>query len=101
MIENLSQNIELIQAGLSALSIPAFVMVITSLIKDKSSVYTPYIAVGIGVVIGLIVAMQFVGVTVMAITAGVIFGAIAGASAVGIKVVADGEPDKEEFDWND
>jgi len=98
MIETLTQNIELIQAGLSALSIPAFILVVTSLLK-KVEMYTPYIAVAIGITLGLIVAIQFVGISIMSIISGVIYGTIAGASAVGIKVIADGAPAPEEYDW--
>lgn len=101
MIETLTQNIHTIQAGLSALSIPAFIMVITSLIKNKTTVYTPYIAVGIGVIIGIIVSVTFVGLSVMTIVAGIIFGAITGASSVGIKVIADGKPEDDTLSDNE
>ena len=99
MIETLTQNIDLIQTGLSVLSVPAFILVVTSLFKKKVGMYTPFIAVAIGVIIGILIALYFVGIDFIAIIAGIIFGTITGASAVGIKVIADGEPAPEQFDW--
>lgn len=97
MIETLTQNIETVQTVLGALSVPAFVMVVTSLLKKNLEVYTPYIAVAIGVTIGLITTFSFIGFSVMSALVGIIFGAITGASAVGIKVIADGKPESGGF----
>lgn len=97
MIETLNITVENIQAILGILSVPAFVMVVTALLKKRLLAYTPYIAVTIGVVIGVIATVVIGGVNILGIIAGVIYGALSGASAVGIKVIADGEPDEVEF----
>ena len=97
MIETLNITVENIQAILGILSVPAFVMVVTALLKNRLSVYTPYIAVTIGVIIGVIATVVIGGANILGIIAGIIYGALSGASAVGIKVIADGEPDMEEF----
>lgn len=91
MIETLTTNVELIQQALTVLSVPAFILVITSLLKNNVAMYTPYIAVAIGVILGIILAIHFAGFGLIEIIAGIIFGAIQGAGAVGLKVVADGE----------
>lgn len=98
-MDTLANNVELIQSVLSVLSVPAFILVITALIKNKMATYTPYIAVGIGVIVGIIAAITFVGFNLITVIAGIIYGSITGASAVGIKVVADGEPAQETHDW--
>lgn len=94
MIETLTQNVDQLNAILTVIAVPSFIMVVTSLLKNKLSTYTPYIAVTIGIAIGLTVSLTFFGLDVMTVLIGIIFGSITGASAVGIKVIADGEKPK-------
>jgi len=94
MIETLTQNVELIQSALTVLSVPAFIVMVTGLLKDELSTYTPYIALGLGMLIGTIVIIMADGISVMGILAGLITGGLLGGTAVGLKVIADGKPDE-------
>ncbi len=96
MLETLTKNIETVQAVLSTMAVAPFIMVITSLFKDRLSIYTPYIATAIGIIVGLATSLTFSGVSVISVLVGIIFGTLAGASAVGIKVIADGDTPKKE-----
>lgn len=105
-ITTITNNIEFIIAFIAVMSVPAFIMVVTSLIKQKTEVYTPFVAVAIGIVFGLMaswLAMSLVteplgtASTIVLFVAGIVQGAISGAAAVGIKVVADGKAEEEDY----
>lgn len=107
MIETLTNNIEFIITFIAVMSAPAFIMVVTALFK-KAEMYTPFIATIIGAVFGLlgsylaIVSIDGINtlpLIIVTVFAGLVQGIVAGASAVGIKVVADGEPEPIQENW--
>lgn len=97
MIETLQTNIELIIAVLGYMSVPAFILLVTSLIKDKVPMYTPYVAVLLGMLFGFIVGSALFGFGTLITLASIIQGALLGGTAVGIHQTTNKPKDDSEI----
>jgi len=83
MIETLQIDVTLLSGLLQVMGASVFILLLTSLIKDKIPMYTPHIAIGMGSILGLILMIIVAGFDGISILAGVMLGANFGAAAVG------------------
>ena len=95
MIETLQNNLELFVGVFTLIGVPTFIYIMTALVKDKLPMYTPHIAILMGMVTGFLLGIPLFGFGALATPMTIIQGAILGAAAVGFHQ-AGNKPEVDE-----
>jgi len=92
MIETLQQNLEVFLNVIATTGVVAFVYLMVSVLKPvfkkHVDIYTPFIAIILGMILGVYIMTALYGFDWILTLMGLIQGAILGASAVGLHQVA-------------